>query len=114
VRRILVLLLVLTGLPAFLSGVAGQDASKIKVQPKSPFKAYPFDLKEVRLLDGPFRQAMLLSQGSLGILWSNWLVGSITTLALLLLVWPLFSRVSQMLKGAGGSNAAARGTPEHR
>src|SRR3954464_1976778 len=39
-----------------------------------------------------FRQAMLLSQGDLGILWSNALVGSISTLALLLLFWPLISR----------------------
>jgi putative tricarboxylic transport membrane protein len=40
-----------------------------------------------------FRQAMLLSQGDLSIMVSNPLVGSITGLALLLLVWPLFSRV---------------------
>jgi TctA family transporter len=52
---------------------------------------------------------MLLSQGNLGILWSNWLVGSITTLALLLLVWPLIVRAMQSLKNmAGGSTAAAR------
>jgi putative tricarboxylic transport membrane protein len=62
-----------------------------------------------------FRQAMLLSQGSLTILWSNWLVGSITTLALLLLVWPFIARALQMLKGmAGRSGASASGTPEHR
>src|SRR4029078_4098682 len=35
-----------------------------------------------------FRQAMLLSQGDLAILWSNPLVGSITTLALIMLLWP--------------------------
>jgi putative tricarboxylic transport membrane protein len=40
-----------------------------------------------------FRQAMLLSQGDLSIMVSNPLVGSITGLALLLLVWPLISRV---------------------
>jgi putative tricarboxylic transport membrane protein len=39
-----------------------------------------------------FRQAMLVSQGEVGIMWSNPLVGSITTLALLMLVWPLLSR----------------------
>jgi putative tricarboxylic transport membrane protein len=55
-----------------------------------------------------FRQSMLLSQGSLGILWSNWLVGSITTLALLLLLWPLIVRAMQMLKNmASGSTATA-------
>ncbi|RYY70683.1 MAG: tripartite tricarboxylate transporter permease, partial [Comamonadaceae bacterium] len=40
-----------------------------------------------------FRQAMLLSQGDLSIMVSNPLVGSITVLALVLLVWPLVSKV---------------------
>ncbi|MEO6407881.1 MAG: tripartite tricarboxylate transporter permease [Burkholderiaceae bacterium] len=40
-----------------------------------------------------FRQAMLSSQGDVMIMWSNPLVGSITTLALLMLVWPLISKV---------------------
>jgi putative tricarboxylic transport membrane protein len=40
-----------------------------------------------------FRQSMLSSQGDLMILWSNPLVGSITTLALLMLVWPLISKL---------------------
>ena len=40
-----------------------------------------------------FRQAMLVSQGELSILWSNPLVGGISTLALILLLWPLLSRV---------------------
>jgi putative tricarboxylic transport membrane protein len=40
-----------------------------------------------------FRQAMLLSQGELSILWSNPLVGSISTLALVLLLWPVVSLV---------------------
>ncbi|RYF74764.1 MAG: tripartite tricarboxylate transporter permease [Comamonadaceae bacterium] len=40
-----------------------------------------------------FRQAMLVSQGSLGILWSNALVGTISTLALVLLLWPLISKL---------------------
>ena len=38
-----------------------------------------------------FRQAMLVSQGEVSIMWSNPLVGSITTLALILLFWPLIS-----------------------
>ncbi len=40
-----------------------------------------------------FRQAMLISQGEVSIMWSNPLVGGITTLALILLLWPLISRV---------------------
>ena len=38
-----------------------------------------------------FRQAMLGSQGSLAIFWSNWLVGSIMTLGMILLFWPLMT-----------------------
>jgi putative tricarboxylic transport membrane protein len=41
--------------------------------------------------ESAFRQAMLMSQGELGILFSKKLVGSMTTLALVLLFWPLFS-----------------------
>jgi putative tricarboxylic transport membrane protein len=41
------------------------------------------------MAEASFRQAMLLSQGSLDIFWSNPLVGSIVGLALLMLVWPL-------------------------
>ena len=40
-----------------------------------------------------FRQSMLMSQGSVDVFFSNGLVGSIMTLALLLLFWPLFSRL---------------------
>ena len=41
------------------------------------------------MAEASFRQAMLLSQGSMGIFWSNPLVGSIVTLALAMLLWPL-------------------------
>jgi putative tricarboxylic transport membrane protein len=40
-----------------------------------------------------FRQSMLVSQGDVMIMWANPLVGSITTLALLLLFWPLFAKL---------------------
>ena len=39
-----------------------------------------------------FRQSMLLSGGSLSIFWSNGLVGTIVTLGLAILSWPLASR----------------------
>ncbi len=45
-----------------------------------------------------FRQAMLLSQGELSILFSNALVGSITALALLMLFWPLISKALSRLR----------------
>jgi len=47
-----------------------------------------------------FRQSMLISQGSAGIFFSNWLVGSITGLALVLLVWPLISKMLARLRAA--------------
>jgi putative tricarboxylic transport membrane protein len=46
-----------------------------------------------------FRQSMLASQGDMRILYSNSLVGSITTLALLLLFWPLISLGIDMMRG---------------
>jgi putative tricarboxylic transport membrane protein len=42
--------------------------------------------------ENAFRQSMLMSQGDVTIMWSNWLVGSITTLALVLLFWPLIAK----------------------
>jgi putative tricarboxylic transport membrane protein len=45
-----------------------------------------------------FRQAMLVSQGDVMIMWANPLVGSITTLALTLLFWPLISKVMALIK----------------
>ncbi|MCE2908990.1 MAG: tripartite tricarboxylate transporter permease [Betaproteobacteria bacterium] len=58
------------------------------------------------MAEGSFRQAMLLSQGSLSIFWSNGLVGSIFGLAMLLLVWPLWGKAKDLLRAreraAGG------------
>ena len=45
-----------------------------------------------------FRQAMLVSQGDVMIMFSNPLVGGITTLALLLLFWPLISKALHLIK----------------
>ncbi len=48
------------------------------------------------MAEASFRQAMLLSQGSLAIFWSNGLVGGIVALSLAMLLWPLatFARKS--------------------
>lgn len=45
-----------------------------------------------------FRQAMLVSQGDVMVMWSNPLVGTITTLALLMLFWPLIAKVLALIK----------------
>ena len=50
--------------------------------------------------ESAFRQSMLMSQGDLAVFWSNWLAGSLTTLALVLLVWPLVTQVKARLRGA--------------
>lgn len=47
-----------------------------------------------------FRQAMLVSQGDLSIMVSNPLVGTITGLALILLFWPLISRLIAKVRPA--------------
>lgn len=39
-----------------------QKDPRVKLSPKVPIKAYGFSLKDVRLLDGPFRDAMLRDQ----------------------------------------------------
>src|SRR6187397_48057 len=45
-----------------------------------------------------FRQSMLISQGDVTIMWSNALVGSITTLALILLFWPLILKLLGVIR----------------
>ena len=50
-----------------------------------------------------FRLSMIGSGGDLGVFWSNWLVGSITTLALVLLFWPALSSFMDRLRRSVGS-----------
>ncbi|HKA42712.1 MAG TPA: tripartite tricarboxylate transporter permease [Burkholderiales bacterium] len=52
------------------------------------------------MAESAFRQAMLISQGNLAVFWSNWLVGSLTTLALVLLFWPVISAGKARLRGS--------------
>ena len=67
-------------------GVMGYGFKKLKY----PLAPLVLALVLGDMAEASFRQAMLLSQGSLGIFMSNPLVGSITGLALLLLVSPLW------------------------
>jgi len=50
------------------------------------------------MAEASFRQAMLLSQGSVSIFWSNGLVGTIAGLALLMLLWPLWGMAKDMAR----------------
>ena len=64
-----------------------------------------------------FRQALLGSQGSLLVFWSNPLVASIMTLGMLLLFWPLFTWVKEQVAGGGTpapSTASASGPGGNR
>jgi putative tricarboxylic transport membrane protein len=49
--------------------------------------------------ESSFRQAMIGSHGDLSVFWSNGLVGSITALSLVMLFWPLISKVLQFAIG---------------
>jgi putative tricarboxylic transport membrane protein len=55
--------------------------------------------------ESAFRQAVLMSQGDLAVFWSNWLVGSMTTLALVLLFWPLISQGLARMRATRPSTA---------
>jgi len=50
--------------------------------------------------ESSFRQAMLMSQGEVGIFFSKPLVGTMTVLALLLLFWPLISWLMSRIRRA--------------
>jgi putative tricarboxylic transport membrane protein len=50
------------------------------------------------MAEAAFRQSMLLSQGSLSIFFSNPLVGSLVTLALMMLIWPALSALKSTLR----------------
>jgi putative tricarboxylic transport membrane protein len=54
-----------------------------------------------------FRQTMLGSKGDLNVFWSNPLVGTITTLAFVLLAWPVISRLFGHKRSAARAHAAS-------
>jgi putative tricarboxylic transport membrane protein len=58
------------------------------------------------MAESSFRQSMLISQGSLGIFWSNPLAGSITTLALVMLVWPMIGALKNYYRAREGAQKA--------
>src|SRR5687767_7681150 len=52
--------------------------------------------------ENAFRQSMLMSQGDMRILFANGLVGTMTTLALVMLFWPLISKAVAIVGGRSG------------
>src|SRR5689334_156634 len=83
-------------------GVVGYVFKKLKY----PLAPLVLALVLGDMAESSFRQAMLLSGGSLKVFWSNGLVGSIVTLALVILVWPLVSRLIGALRTKGPSAPA--------
>jgi putative tricarboxylic transport membrane protein len=70
-------------------GVVGYVFKKLKY----PLAPLVLALVLGDMAETSFRQAMLISGGSIAVFWSNGLVGTIVTLALVILVWPLISRL---------------------
>jgi putative tricarboxylic transport membrane protein len=75
-------------------GVVGYFFKKLKY----PLAPMVLALVLGDMAEASFRQAMLISQGSVGIFWSNGLVGTITTLALGLLLWPLWGAAKNLAR----------------
>jgi putative tricarboxylic transport membrane protein len=63
------------------------------------------------MAEASFRQSMLLSDGRLTIFFSNPLVGTLTTLALVMLVWPLVGRVKAMVAKPAAHRVGVGGQP---
>jgi putative tricarboxylic transport membrane protein len=59
------------------------------------------------MAESSFRQAMLVSQGSLSVFYSNMLVGSIVTLALVLLFWPAIGLILGRIRGTARDETQA-------
>ena len=72
-----------------LFGVVGYVFKKIGVR----WRCLTLALVLGNRSEDAFRLSMIGAGGDLRVFWSNELVGSITTLALILLLWPLFSKV---------------------
>jgi TctA family transporter len=72
-----------------LFGVVGYVFKKISI----PLAPFTLALVLGSKAEDAFRQSMIGSGGDLGVFWSNWLVGSITTLAILLLFWSVIDRI---------------------
>jgi putative tricarboxylic transport membrane protein len=70
-------------------GVVGYVLNKLSY----PLPPFVLALVLGDMAESSFRQSMLSSQGSLEIFWSNWLVGGIMALGMIMLFWPVISRV---------------------
>src|SRR5204862_138369 len=90
-------------------GVVGYVFKKIGI----PLAPFTLALVLGNRAEDAFRLAMIGAGGDLRVFWSNGLVGSITTLAIVLLFWPLltplFERASRLWRRAVRACAADQG-----
>jgi TctA family transporter len=70
-------------------GIVGYIFKKIKI----PLAPFTLALVLGSRAEDAFRQSMIISSGDVKVFWSNGLVGTITTLAIVLLFWPLIDRL---------------------
>jgi len=77
-----------------LFGVVGYVFKKIGV----PLAPFTLALVLGNRSEDAFRLSMIGSAGDMRVFWSNGLVGSITTLALVLLFWPLIGRIVAVVR----------------
>src|SRR5256714_10516278 len=70
-------------------GVVGYVFKKLNI----PLAPFTLALVLGNRAESSFRLAMIGAGGDLRVFWSNWLVGTITTLALILLFWPLLGQL---------------------
>jgi len=79
-----------------LFGVVGYAFKKIGI----PLAPLTLALVLGSRAEDAFRLSMIGSGGDVRVFWSNYLVGSITMLAILLLFWPLLDRAFARLKSS--------------
>src|SRR3954453_9980551 len=81
-------------------GVVGYVFKKVSI----PLAPFTLALVLGSRAEDAFRLSMIGAEGDLRVFWSNWLVGSITTLSFILLFWPLiayvYGRVSRLWRPA--------------
>jgi putative tricarboxylic transport membrane protein len=91
-----------------LFGAVGYVFKKLDI----PLAPFTLALVLGNRAESSFRLAMIGAGGDLRVFWSNWLVGTITTLALVLLFWPLlnqaFERASRLWRPSAASSAPHR------
>jgi TctA family transporter len=85
-------------------GIVGYVFKKIGI----PLAPFTLALVLGNRAEDAFRLSMIGSGGTLKVFWSNGLVGSITTLAILLLFWPLIDALLGRMRRTPRQSAVSR------